>query len=263
MKTKLESLLVWITSALIAYAATGYEASSIDDIVSEYDAINAKLVIMLQNDNSNEVISNSFAVFSAGWIHSKTAIPVLLDLLCATNAVEPKSASWVAVSVLDWADGIFPDNPRCKPYYVIPPTPASAALTQTPVSMEVLTEAILHSEKGSRRMELLAWVAAARFGTNFVEHAASMAALGNDKWNYVSEYAKTKLLNAKPFPIRQFRPRMPSIIVDKYDNLAKELRRRLAAAKENGDESEVETILSALKELGVETPNNESPAPGG
>lgn len=236
---------------------------SIPSVLDNYRILDRSLVASIETNNSETLILNPFPIFAAGWIHSRESIPILIQYICATNGSEQKSASWVPVSALDWADGKLPDNPFCKPYYVIPPTPASAALTQTPVSMEVLTEAIHHSEKGSRRTELLAWVAAARFGTNFLEHAASMAAQGNDTWTYVSEYVKTKLLNAKPFPIRQFRPRMPSIIVDKYDHLVRELRRCLEVAKENGNESEIEIILSALKELGVENTDNEPLAPGG
>ena len=253
MKTKLGTYLAWIASSLVVGAAPGYETLPTREIVSAYNGMNDKLVLMLEIDKSSEVVSNSFSVFSAGWIHSEVAIQPLLDLLCATNAVEPKSASWIPVSVFDWANGNFPENPQCKPYYVVPPTPASAALTWTPISMQRLVDEIDASETGSRRAELLAWVAAARFGTNFLECAASKASQGNEAWIYVSEFAKTNLLNAKPFPLRQFRPRMPAIIVGKYDNMVKELRKRLATAKENADEPELQTIRSALIKLGAET----------
>ncbi len=246
-------LLALAAAPAAVQGRTGFEALSVEEMLGRYRAVDEALVPLLRKDNDENVISNPFAVFSAGWIHSKASVPVLLDLLCATNPVEPKSASWVPVSALDWADDRFPDNPCCKPYYVIPPTPASSALTLTPVPLERLEEEIEGAKTGSRRAELLAWVATARFGTNFLERAASKAESGNAKWGFVAEYTKEKLSNAKPFPMSQFRSRMPSSVADQYDNLLRELKRRIEIAGENGDGPETASLRAALAELGADT----------
>lgn len=230
--------------------------SSLSDsaLLSRHRELEARLIRHVRMNNSPIAITNASAMYTAAWIGSSEAVPVLLEMLCATKETRAFPERAVPVSALDWSRGNLPslsDKPSAPCwFYVVPPTPAAAALTQSPVRLEMLMEELEQSEIDSERMRLLAWVAMAKYGIGFSTEAAGRAFDGNGKWKWILEYSRTNLYGASPFDLQQFRPEIWSDVVWEHDRIVAELRRRFESGKQSGDAARLASATEALSEIG-------------
>lgn len=208
----------------------------------------------INRNNSTVSITNTSAIWTAGWIHSKEAVPSLLKILCAQPTETNAPRNTIPVSAMDFVRGVLPDTSHVHSapwmFYVVPPTPASAALTQTPVSLDTLVTELEQSETATERMKLLSWIAMAKYGSEFLSKAESRTIAGNDKWQWIFDYANTNLVGAVPFDLTQFGNEVWSDAEWAHRQIVEEMRRRIKEGKEKNDDALVREATEALIEIG-------------
>lgn len=251
MKTFFFLLLVLLGHPLFA---DGVSSCSIKDLVSRNKTVETYLAEHIKQHNSNSSITNATAIWTAGWIHSKEVVPLLLEMVCAQPVEAKIPRNGVPVSAMNFVRGVLPDTSHVHSapwmFYVIPPTPASAALTQTPVSLDTLVIELEQSETASERMKLLSWVAMAKYGADFFAKAESRTTDGDEKWQWIFNYANTNLIGAVPFDLTQFGNEVWSDAEWEHRQIVEELRRRIKAGKEKNDDALVREATEALIEIG-------------
>lgn len=232
---------------------------SIAELIEAHRAWESKIEERIKRDNSSQTVTNASAIYTAAAIHSRKSIPTLLALICAKplNQSIPKRA--IPVSAIDYSKGILPDESQVHwaPawYYIVPPSPASAALTQTPIDIETLVSELSSSEIASERMQLLAWVAMAKFGDSFLDRVREKQSDDDAltdvlKWNWILDYSSTNLIGSVPFDFRQFSNKVWSDAVVFHKKLTTELRRRVQLGQTTGDNDLVAEATNALIEIG-------------
>jgi len=304
MKTKQTVLILAILCGCLAHANDrfGLRNKSCQELLALYNEVDSSIFSRIQMEASTQVVSNVFSIYAAGYIHSSLAIEYLLDIIDIPGENDIPKMYYEfqnTPSISEKPKTIQPiiNTPTRNPK---PPSPSVAALTQMPVTLARIENELEKSQQGTRKQELLSYVALVKFEETFLGWLFDKAEGNPEKWRQLYLYCQQQKAKVQSFSMDIYRamihkqfPReialydsLVSELASRFllvvkneekekldiletmnaignDRIVIELERRLAAAKENGDESEVETILSALKELGVETPNNESPAPGG
>ncbi len=252
MKTTL-SFIIGISFAPFLFASD-ISSFSFDELILRNKAWENRLIEHIKQHNSNESITNASAIWTAGWIHSKEVVPLLLEMVCAQPVEAKIPRNGIPVSAMNFVRGVLPDTSHvhsspCR-FYVVPPTPASAALTQTPVRLETLEFELEKSKTASERMRLLSWIAMAKYGSEFLSKAESRTIAGNDKWQWIFDYANTNLVGAVPFDLTQFGNEVWSDAEWAHRQIVEEMRRRIKEGKEKNDDALVREATEALIEIG-------------
>ena len=210
---------------------------------------------LIQTTGGNGVVSNVFPVYMAGYMHSTSAIPILLERLEWPGANEPiKMYGRVSgdLTINDFHEiriGLASRLPQ-------PPTPAVGALTQIPIPWETIRQEMECSQSATRRQELLAWVASVQAPDAFASWLADAMQADSNRWGYVASYAATNLVGRKPFYMGSYSTCRDFCCVEAkalYDGCVVELRRRV---QDNPSQPNLEAIAAILSTMGqtIETP---------
>lgn len=256
MKTISFSFLI---VAVIAGTCFGEQMEEIDfdSILGRYHRSGVELSAKISDSVHQGVVTNTGFLYSAALMHAAEPIPVLLEMLESQPDSENIPSSWIRISLLDYINNNWPSPRDARSplrFYIVPPSPASAALTQMPISLQMLEAEIDSTETGSRRAELLAWIASAKYGTNFLALAETKAVSGCDQWKQIQIYALTNNLTLSPlFPVSQFRRMLPPTFIEPYERDIRILKKHLEDARKSGLTEEIEKTEAVLSEMGEPT----------
>lgn len=244
-------------------SAVDFSAAEAAKCLSTYSRIERRLCELIIGSSSPSVVSNVFAVYGVGYIHSSNAIPILIDIVSAEGLNEPGR---LYSDKTPWDEPAVPERGEVHSVsfnlsiYPKPPTPAVGALTQMPVSLEALELAISADTTDNRSQEMLAWVAAAKYGTLFFDWLHNEYKDTPEKWQTLKDFADKRLVGRKLFSMeiysQQLKKQFGSDIWE-YDEMVRSLRKQAKDAKENSDEISYERIVSCLGAMGepVEKPS--------
>lgn len=248
MKSFPSLLLLLFAFSTCAFAGDFLQTLPLEDFPSIRDAMEGDNLSLVQRSGADGVVSNVFPVYMAGYIHSKAAIPVLLDRIEWNGANEPRDRYYRAPSSSGGVGSVrlFP-----VPLFPQPPTPSVGALTQMPVAWDVLQQELESPHASRRRMELLAWVAMVHHPSNYTTWLNQSMSADSNRWEHLAAYTSTNLVGRKPFYMgvytgcQEFAPETRIL----YDRCIAELWRRRTAAVADGDfalKAAAEEILASM-----------------
>ena len=243
--------LVFLCSSL-CLANELFRAIPLEDFPEIYASVQQENLSQIIASSAEGTVSNVFPVFVAGHIHSPLAVPALLERIEWVGENDPVKHYYQQSDPVD-NSGI--QHVRISPMtrFPQPPTPAVAALTQSPVTWQALQSELENTSASSRRVELLAWVAATTHPSNFFPWLSSSLSADTNRWASLASYAATNLVGRKPFDVSSFdgyaeynlnRPKRL------YDDCVHELRRRASEAFLKNDMASVHSISNILYTMG-------------
>lgn len=242
---------VFLLSSL-CLANVFFQTIPLEDFPEIYTTVQQDNLAQIINSSSNGTVSNVFPVFIAGHIHSSLAVSALLERIEWPGENDPVRHYYqpeepVGNSGIQYVR-LFPVTrfPR-------PPTPAVAALTQSPVTWQTLQSELENPAASNRRVELLAWVAATTHPSNFFPWLSSSLSADTNRWSGLASYATTNLVGRKPFDVSCFNGYTEYNLNEPkrlYDNCVRELRRRASEALLHNDMASVHSISNILHTMG-------------
>ena len=221
-----------------------------------YARIERTLCDLIRESSSPAVVSNVFAVYGAGYIHSSNAIPLLFDIIAAAGMNEPRR---LYSDTTPWDDPEEPPEGEVvfvsfnQSIYPKPPTPAVGALTQMPVPFDSLKRAMSSGGTDDRSRELFAWVAAAKYGPEFFGWLDGEFEANPGKWRSLKSFADKRLTGRKPFAMVIYGSHLKKVVgkdIWQFDWMVSSLRDRAKTAKKDGDETSYRRIESCLAAMG-------------
>ena len=237
-------LLVAIVVSLMKQAFCDVVPDIIDEGLSRYRVLCAEATNALEADNLATNV-DVYPVYFAGWLHASNTIPVLLERLEYPGANEPGKRSIV---------------PRCgniNPIVITrgssippaPPTPAAGALSQLPLDFVAFTNLICLAGN-TRRAELLAWSATARYGSMFTQFMDNEAAKNTEPWVWISDVRRREWEPTPSVWLINYRNKFPKAASDEYVQIFESFRALAEQAEQNGDAEELNRCKAALAEIG-------------
>ena len=238
-------------------AVAGTAEAFVQTALDEYRALESNVCARIATCFDSSGITNVYPVYAAGYIHSREAVPLLARLIDVKSVDEPAkyyhpSFKWEKEETESGADKPFVVR-RPSPLFPKPPTPAVAALTQTPIPFEALTDFIASADS-DRRRKYFAWVAAAKYPERYFPWIAGLEDNAPDWWSDLREYTDSRLIGRKPFAVYIYKPSLILTIgadLWKFDQNADRLRAMVSAAAAKGDNETVVAISSCLCEMGL------------
>ena len=238
-------------------AVAGTAEAFVRTALDEYRALESNVCARIATCFDSSGITNVYPVYAAGYIHSREAVPLLARLIDVKSVDEPAkyyhpSFEWEKEETEPRADKPFVVG-RPSPLFPKPPTPAVAALTQTPIPFETLTN-FISSADSDRRRQYFAWVAAAKYPERYFPWIAGLEDNAPDWWSDLREYTDSHLIGRKPFAVYIYKPSLILTIgadLWKFDQNADRLRAMVSAAAAKGDNETVAAISSCLREMGL------------
>ena len=236
--------------------AVGFSEAEAAAMLSAYARIERTICERISESASPAIVSNVFAVYGAGYIHSSNAIPILFERIAAKGMDEPGR---LYSDTTPWDEPEEPTNGEVRlvsfnrSIYPKPPTPAVGALTQMPVTLDALERAISSDDAEGRARELFAWVAAAKFGSSFFDWLDDEFKANPDKWRSHKEFADKRLIGRKPFAMDLYGPILKRALgkdIWQYDQMVETLRKRGEEAKERDDADSLRRIVHCLETMG-------------
>ena len=245
----LRLLFVFVFLPAVVGANDFLKTISLEGFRTIYGDLERENLALIQTTGNSGVVSNVFPVYMAGYMHSTSAIPILLERLEWPGANEP-------VKMYGRASGDSPINDFHEIRIGLasrlpqPPTPAVGALTQIPIPWETIRQELECSQSATRRQELLAWVASVRAPDAFASWLANALQADSNRWGYVASYAATNLVGRKPFYMGSYSTCRDFCCMEAkvlYDDCVAELRRR---AQDNLSQTDLEAIVAILSTMG-------------
>ena len=237
-------------------APAGFSEAEASKALETYARIERTLYDLIRESSSPAVVSNVFAVYGAGYIHSSNAIPLLFDIIAAAGMNEPRR---LYSDTTPWDDPEEPPEGEVvsvsfnQSIYPKPPTPAVGALTQMPVSFDSLKRAMSSDGTDDRARELFAWVAAAKYGPEFFVWLDGKFEANPGKWQSLKSFADKRLTGRKPFAMVIYGSHLKKVVgkdIWQFDWMVSSLRDRAKTAKKDGDETSYRRIESCLAAMG-------------
>jgi len=237
-------------------APAGFSEAEASKALETYARIERTLYDLIRESSSPAVVSNVFAVYGAGYIHSSNAIPLLFDIIAAAGMNEPRR---LYSDTTPWDDPEEPPEGEVvfvsfnQSIYPKPPTPAVGALTQMPVSFDSLKRAMSSDGTDDRARELFAWVAAAKYGPDFFVWLDGEFEANPGKWQSLKSFADKRLTGRKPFAMVIYGSHLKKVVgkdIWQFDWMVSSLRDRAMTAKKDGDETSYRRIESCLAAMG-------------
>lgn len=237
-------------------AAAEFSEADAMKALETYARIERTLCDLIRESSSPTTVSNVFAVYGAGYIHSSNAIPLLFDIIAAAGMNEPRR---LYSDATPWDDPEEPPEGEVffvsfnQSIYPKPPTPAVGALTQMPVPFDSLKRAMSSDGTDDRSRELFAWVAAAKYGPEFFGWLDGEFEANPGKWRSLKSFADKRLTGRKPFAMVIYGSHLKKVVgkdIWQFDRMVSSLRDRAKTAKKDGDETSYRRIESCLAAMG-------------
>jgi hypothetical protein len=124
--------------------------------------------------------------------------------------------------------------------------------------LATLTNRIVQAGVGTRRAELLVWVASAKFGSEFRAILDAEMETKDPLWTWANEIEKGFFLRPMPFAFREFAFRFPKEDMEEYLRIFRFLRSLAESAEAAGDPDFFQQAKDALVEIGH--PYDEDPS---
>ena len=229
-----------------------FQTIPLEDFPEIYSIIQHDNLSQIINSSANGTVSNVFPVFVAGHIHSPLAVSALLERIEWPGQNDPIRHYYQPPEPMT-DSGI--QHVRLSPIsrFPRPPTPAVAALTQSPVTWQTLQSELENVSASTRKVELLAWVAAATCPSNFFPWLSSSLLADTNRWSGLASYASTNLVGRRPFDVSSYNGYSEYSLNEPkqlYDNCVRELRRRASEALLQNDMVSVHSISNVLHTMG-------------
>lgn len=158
-------VITWMFPSVSSGDAISMETLPLEGLVAIYNDLVCDNLAHVQASGADGVVTNVYPVYMAGYLHSTSAIPILLERLEWEGANEPVRYYHRPPTILP--SGLPAIRIGMVSCYPRPPTPSVGALTQIPVSWETLQSELMMANPTSRRAQLLAWVASVRHPSGF------------------------------------------------------------------------------------------------
>lgn len=238
------TILLLFSLSLLSRTVTG-EAPS---VLADYRCLCDRTLQALLDTSSGTNIVDVFPVYLSGWIQATNAVPVLLDIVEIPRGTNDVGS----------CGGYYRGGIVTTPRPPTPPTPAAGALSIGPVDLATLTNRIVQAGVGTRRAELLVWVASAKFGSEFRAILDAEMETKDPLWTWANEIEKGFFLRPMPFAFREFAFRFPKEDMEEYLRIFRFLRSLAESAEAAGDPDFFQQAKDALVEIGH--PYDEDPS---
>ena len=244
-------VITWLFPRVSSGDAISMETMPLEGIITMYNDLVRDNLAHVQASGTDGVVTNVYPVYMAGYLHSTSAIPILLERLEWEGANEPIQYYYRPSTTLPSGSptmriGMVSRYPR-------PPTPSVGALTQIPVPWETLQSELMMANPTSQRAKLLAWVASVRHPSDFQSWLDSAHQASPTQWGELAVYASTNLVGRKPFSMNFYR-NCPGFcfgeLRSRYDRSVSELRRRVAEEESASGTGALPALFSALHTMG-------------
>lgn len=209
-------------------------------VISDYRRLCDRTLQAVLETSSGTNIVDVFPVYLSGWIQATNAVPVLLDIVDVPRGTNDVGS----------CGGYYRWGVITTPRPPTPPTPAAGALSIGPVDLATLTNRITQAGAGTRRAELLVWVAEAKFGDRFHSIIDAGVASNDPLWVWVQDCIPRLLPPPRPFLFREFAFRFPKEDMEEYLRIFRFLRSLAESAESAGDPDFFRQAKDALIEIG-------------
>ena len=244
-------VITWMFPSVSSGDAISMETLTLEGIVAIYNDLVCDNLAHVQTSGADGVVTNVYPVYMAGYLHSTSAIPILLERLEWEGANEPIQYYHRPSTTLP--SGLPAIRIGMVSLYPRPPTPSVGALTQIPVPWETLQSELMMANPTSRRAQLLAWVASVRHPSDLQSWLNSAYQANPGQWGELAVYASTNLVGRKPFSM-DFYMNCPGFCFwearFRYDRNVSELRRRVAEEESASGTGALPALFSALHVMG-------------
>ncbi len=244
-------VITWMFPSVSLGDAISMETLPLDGIVAIYNDLVCDNLARVQASGADGVVTNVYPVYMAGYLHSTSAIPILLERLEWEGANEPVQYYHRPSTTLP--SGLPAIRIGMVSLFPRPPTPSVGALTQIPVPWETLQSELMVANPTSQRAKLLAWVASVRHPSNFTSWLDSAYQASPSQWEELKVYASTNLVGRKPFSMDFYR-NCPGFCFweacFRYDRNVSELRRRVAEEESASGTGALPALFSVLQAMG-------------
>ena len=252
MKRTCPQFIAFLSLTTIVIGGTYLEEASPAELSQLYDYLILDNLQRVEASGANGIVTNVFPVYMAGFLHSTSAIPILLERIDWPGSNEPEQhyyrppSAEVGQSLSAVRVGLISRQSK-------PPTPSVGALTQIPVDWPTLRSKLEVSDAESDRTRLLAWVAAVKHESEFFNWLELSRQSDSNRWDSLAIYAQTNLVGRKPYYMGDYGGSTGFCChgVESLFNLCvAEWRRRADLALDAGDESSYSNAVEALARMG-------------